>query len=72
MTVLEPSMSYEAIDEVIRAWAEGHGLTLCTEFAGPRRFSYVNAGPRECFQVSIEPPEDGGEPAFRSVGTFSR
>jgi hypothetical protein len=26
----------------------------------PRRFCYVSAGERECFQVSIEPP-DGGQ-----------
>jgi hypothetical protein len=33
---------------------------LSTVFDGqPRRFCYVSAGKDECFQVSIEPPEDG-------------
>jgi hypothetical protein len=53
-------MNYEAIDPIIAAWALRHGLTLSMEFGGqPRRFCYVSAGQDECFQVSIEPPEDG-------------
>jgi hypothetical protein len=53
-------MSYEAVDNVISAWAVRHGLTLNTEFGSqPRRFCYVSAGKAECFQVSIEPPKNG-------------
>lgn len=53
-------MSYEAVDDVISTWATRRGLTLSTEFGGrPRRFCYVSGGGAECFQVSIEPPEDG-------------
>jgi len=53
-------VSYEALDDVIGAWVKRHGLTLSTEFGGqPRRFSYVAGGAHECFQVSVEPPEDG-------------
>lgn len=53
-------MSYEAVDDVISAWAASRGLTLSTEFGGrPRRFCYVTGSRAECFQVSIEPPEDG-------------
>ncbi|HEY2047908.1 MAG TPA: hypothetical protein VGH03_01090 [Caulobacteraceae bacterium] len=53
-------MTYSIVDAEIYAWAERHGLKVCTEFAGaPRRFCYVSGGEHECFQVSIEPPEDG-------------
>jgi hypothetical protein len=51
-------MSYEAVDDVIGAWAKRHGLRLSTEFGGqPRRFCYVSGGKHECFQVSVDPPE---------------
>lgn len=53
-------MNYDPVDAAIAAWANRHGLTLCTEFGGvPRRFVYVSGGEHECFQVSIEPPDDG-------------
>jgi hypothetical protein len=53
-------MSYEAVDDVISAWAGSHGVTLSKEFGGqPRRFCYISAGKDECFQASIEPPDDG-------------
>lgn len=53
-------MGYQIVDPVIKAWAENHGLAVCTEFGGaPRRFCYVSGGEHECFQVSIELPADG-------------
>jgi hypothetical protein len=53
-------MSYDAVDATIGAWAKRHGLAINTEFGGvARRFCYVSAGENECFQISIEPPEDG-------------
>jgi hypothetical protein len=53
-------MSYEAVDDSVSAWAARHGLRLITEFAGrPCRFCYVSGGEDECYQVSVEPPEDG-------------
>lgn len=52
-------MSYEEVDDVIVAWAKQHGLTLSTEFGDrPCRFCYVSGGRDECFQISIEPPDD--------------
>lgn len=53
-------MNYDAVDAAIAAWADSHSLILRTEFGGvPRRFCYVSSGAQECFQVSIEPPDDG-------------
>lgn len=53
-------MVYSAVDPTIKAWAELHGLTICTKFAGQdRRFCYLTGGAQECFQVSIEPPDEG-------------
>lgn len=56
----ELQMAYTLIDPVITAWADRHALKLFSEFGGEqRRFSYVSGGPQECFQISIEPPEEG-------------
>lgn len=53
-------MSYEAVDDVISAWAASRGLALNTKFGGqPRRFCYLSGGQAECFQISIEPPAKG-------------
>jgi hypothetical protein len=60
MSQQEASVAYSEIDAVIREWSERHRLALNTEFGGQeRRFCYVSGGPKECFQVSIEPPESG-------------
>jgi len=48
-------MSYDAVDATIVAWADSHGLTLCTEFGGvPRRFCYVTGGEHECFGLRLQ------------------
>lgn len=53
-------MSYQTVDATIAAWIDRHAFMLCTEFGGvPRRFCYVTRGEYECFQISIEPPDDG-------------
>jgi hypothetical protein len=53
-------MTYAIIEPTIRDWAAAHDLQVCDEFGGvPRRFCYVSGGPHECFQVSVEPPQQG-------------
>ena len=52
-------MSYEAVDGFINSWIEDRDLTLFRAFAGrPERYWYVSGG-RECFQISVAPPEGG-------------
>jgi hypothetical protein len=54
----ESRLSYSAIDPTLIEWANAHGLRLINEFGSvPSRFCYVSGGQKECFQVSIEPPE---------------
>ncbi len=53
-------VTYSDIDPAIDAWAARHGLVINPEFGGEaRRFTYVTGGPRECFQISVEPPDQG-------------
>lgn len=52
-------MPYTEIDSDVERWVSAHGYKLIREFGGlPRRFFYVSVG-KECFQISIEPPENG-------------
>lgn len=52
---------YTEIDPAIDAWAARHGLGVLAEWAGEdSRFAYTSGNPpRECFQISIDPPSAG-------------
>ena len=52
---------YVEVDDVIEAWVKATDSTLFTEWAGqPARFFYVpGTPPFECFQVSVQAPENG-------------
>jgi hypothetical protein len=64
--------SYAAVDAVIDSWVKATGSTLFTEWAGvPRRYFHIPGDPPfECFQVSVEPPENGRVVVFaRAIDT---
>ena len=52
---------YADVDGVIDAWVRASGSSLSTEWDGrPARFFHIpGAPPFECFQVSVDPPQDG-------------
>jgi len=53
-------MSYSDVDPIIQGWAKARSLKLFTNFAGEQtRFCYISSAKGECFQISIEPPENG-------------
>ena len=49
--------NYSSIDPPIRAWAKKHSLFLQTTW--PHRTVHVSSKAGECFQISIDPPENG-------------
>lgn len=53
-------MTYEEVDRHITAWADKHSLKLLTSWhERPARFAYVSSKAGECFQISIDAPQDG-------------
>ena len=52
---------YEQVDATIATWAKTNVRKLFDEWAGePARFAYLpGLRPRECFQISIQPPSNG-------------
>ena len=53
-------MSYASVDPQIQDWAQRHALKLFTSFPGREvRGAYVSSISGECFQIWIEPPEEG-------------
>lgn len=53
-------MSYASVDPQIRAWVDRHSLTLFKSFADREtRFAYASSKAGECFQIWIDPPEEG-------------
>src|SRR6266852_915950 len=57
---MSTSMSYASIDPQIQDWAQIHALKLFTS-QGEReiRAAYVSSVSGECFQIWIDPPEEG-------------
>jgi hypothetical protein len=54
-----PSGAYSSIDSVIQSWVSSNSLTLFTSFAGrEERFCYISSPQGECFQISIQKPQD--------------
>jgi hypothetical protein len=54
-------MTYSLIDPLLRDWAHRHSLKLINSFAGrEERFCYVSSSRGECFQISIDSPENDG------------
>lgn len=53
--------SYSDVDPVITKWVEATGSTLFTVWADARaRFFYIPGDPPfECFQISVELPQEG-------------
>jgi hypothetical protein len=52
-------MSYAAIDQTVRDWADANVKALFTEWAGREaRFCYLSSPQGECYQISIEAPEN--------------
>ena len=53
-------MTYQEIDHHITEWADRHRLKLHTLWEDrPARFAYVSSEAGECFQISIDAPQDG-------------
>ena len=59
--IVLPMSAYAEVDEVIAEWVDATGSTLFTEWAdAPARYFYIPGDPPfECFQVSVQPPENG-------------
>lgn len=52
-------MSYAAVDQTIRDWAAASGFELLLEWAGAEaRFCYFSSPQGECYQISLDPPEN--------------
>lgn len=52
-------MSYTAIDHIIQPWADANGFKLHMAWAGEEaRFCYLSSQQGECYQISIERPEN--------------
>jgi hypothetical protein len=53
--------AYADVDGVIAGWVEATGSTLFTEWAhAPARYFHIPGDPPfECFQISVQPPENG-------------
>lgn len=52
-------MSYAAIDQIVREWADANVKAMFTEWAGQEaRFCYLSSPQGECYQISIEAPEN--------------
>jgi hypothetical protein len=52
-------MSYVAVDQTIRDWVAVNGLTLFVESSGAEaRFCYFSSPQGECYQISVDPPEN--------------
>jgi hypothetical protein len=52
-------MSYAAVDLTIREWAEANVKKLFVEWAGAEaRFCYLSSPQGECYQITIDPPEN--------------
>lgn len=52
-------MSYAAVDQTIRDWADANVKALFTEWADAEaRFCYLSSPQGECYQISIDAPED--------------
>jgi hypothetical protein len=52
-------MSYAAIDHAIRAWADANAFSLCLTWADHEaRFCYLSSPKGECYQISVDPPEN--------------
>lgn len=52
-------MSYAAVDQIIREWADANVKELFTEWAGAEaRFCYLSSSQGECYQISVDAPED--------------
>ena len=52
---------YADVDVVIAAWVKATGSKLFTEWAdAPARYFHIPGDPPfECFQISVQPPENG-------------
>lgn len=52
-------MSYAAVDQIIREWADANVKELFVESADiEARFCYLSSPQGECYQISIEAPEN--------------
>jgi hypothetical protein len=52
-------MSYAAVDQIIRDWADANVKKLFLERAdGESRFCYLSSAQGECYQISIDAPEN--------------
>ena len=51
---------YAPIDPIVEKWVEENSLKLFRAFAErAARFVYITSSRGECFQISIQPPQDG-------------
>ena len=52
-------MSYTNVDDTIREWAAANDQKLFVEWAGAEaRFCYLSSPQGECYQISIDAPEN--------------
>ncbi len=52
-------MSYVAVDQIIRDWADANAAKLILQWAGAEaRFCYLSSPQSECYQISIDAPEN--------------
>ncbi len=57
---MTPPNPYSSIDSVIQTWSNANSLTMFNSFAGREaRFCYKSSPRGECFQISIQAPQDG-------------
>jgi len=52
-------MSYAGVDQILRAWSAANVKELFVEWGGEEaRFCYLSSPQGECYQISVDPPEN--------------
>jgi hypothetical protein len=56
---MSDTVPYASIDPLLERWVEEHSLSLFKTFGDREaRFVYISSNDGECFQISIEPPQE--------------